>query len=328
MSINSKVAPLANQNINSDVLELSKIHFWRGLSYLAFDWVVILTSIYSALVWQAWWTYALAIILIASRQHALLVLVHEGAHFRLANNHKLNDSISQYFAAFPIFFCTVGYRQNHLRHHRHLNSMKDPDWERKIHLTEWQFPQNARQLAKTFLKILATSWYKLLVLFYNLSGLKDLNTYRDKKTRSVLLQKLAFYSLLGFVFYSMNSMTILIYFWLVPYLFVFPLIERVRSISEHFALPYADQYSQTRDVLCLPLEGFIFGPHNIHYHLVHHLYPSIPHYHLAEFRERLLKDPDFSQKASQNDGYFWGQQSVFKDVTNIAKRNSPERAIR
>jgi fatty acid desaturase len=92
-------------------------------------------------------------------------------------------------------------------------------------------------------------------------------------------------------------------------------IERVRSISEHFALPYTHDFNQTRNIHCSPLEAFIFGPHNIRYHLTHHLHPSVPQYNLPALHKALMQDPEYAAHAHENDAYFYGgKKSVFQEL--------------
>lgn len=311
--------PLAAEHssaLNHHVIQLSKLSPLKGLSPLIFDWSVIVAAITVSIMLPSMLVYLAAVILIASRQHALLIVVHDAAHYRLAKDHSLNDLISNAFAAFPNFFCTHMYRINHLKHHRHLNSMQDPDWARKANQSEWTFPQTRFQLMKTFGKILAIGWFKMLLVFAHFSGVLQKESYTTKPGRWLLIQKCAFYSVAAGLIYYLNLGAAFFAYWLVPFLVVLPIIERIRSISEHFGLSYANDFNQTRDILCTPAEAFMFGPHNIRYHLSHHLYPSVPQYNLPQLHERLMQDPEFAKTAHQNDSYFlFGSKSVFSDLT-------------
>ncbi|KYG63709.1 hypothetical protein AZI86_12835 [Bdellovibrio bacteriovorus] len=318
MSALPKTTPVAEHasSVNSHVIQLSKLSFVQGIKPLVFDWATIGCAMLVANQFSSLWTYIIAAIVIASRQHALLVLSHEGAHFRLAKSHALNNFISDTFAAFPIFFCTTTYRAHHLKHHRYLNTMQDPDWARKASLPEWTFPQTRMQLWKTMFKILITGWFKMILLFASLSGVFSKNTYTSKSALLLLGKKILFYSTVAVVTYSLHLGYELFVYWIVPYLVVMPVIERIRSISEHFALSYKDDFNQTRDILCSPLEAFLFGPHHIRYHLSHHLYPSVPQYNLPKLHHELLQTPEFAASAHQNDAYFFfGEKTLLEDLT-------------
>lgn len=296
------------------VRALSHLNVYRSLWPLVFDWGFSLGMIWLSLHVNSALLYLISVLVVGTRQHALLIVVHEGVHYRLSNNRRLNDWISDVFAAFPIFFCTHGYRLNHLAHHRHLNTEKDPDWARKSHLREWQFPQAGGELLRTMTKVMVTSWWKMIQLFWTLSGVSHGETWSDPTRRRVLLKKIAFYGFLAVCLSATSSWGVFARYWLVPYLFVMPLVERVRSISEHFGISYQHDLQQTRDILSSPIEGFFFGPHNIRYHLVHHLFPTVPQYRLPELHTHLMEVADYAEHAHQNTSYIFGNNSVLNDI--------------
>ena len=57
----------------------------------------------------------------------MAVLVHDGAHNLLFSNPKINDFISQWFCAYPVFQDNRVYRPYHLKHHRFTETELDPD---------------------------------------------------------------------------------------------------------------------------------------------------------------------------------------------------------
>ncbi|MGE3809302.1 MAG: hypothetical protein AB7K24_31950, partial [Gemmataceae bacterium] len=65
------------------IRELSRLQVWRGPCAIAADWSIIVACF--VLAWQA--AHPLAWIgaglIVATRQHALLTLMHEAAHWRL-----------------------------------------------------------------------------------------------------------------------------------------------------------------------------------------------------------------------------------------------------
>ncbi|MDZ4783745.1 MAG: fatty acid desaturase [Planctomycetia bacterium] len=66
-----------------------------------------------------------AVCLVGALQHRLAGLGHEGAHYILFRNRKLNEAASDLLCMFPLFSTTEQYRQIHLGHHEYVN-----DWER------------------------------------------------------------------------------------------------------------------------------------------------------------------------------------------------------
>jgi len=80
----------------------------------------------------AWWwsipaTLA-AIVAIGASQHQFGGVVHEGTHYMLFANRKLNELASDWLAAFPILTTTYHFRLHHLAHHQFVNDPeRDPD---------------------------------------------------------------------------------------------------------------------------------------------------------------------------------------------------------
>lgn len=314
--------------VQPEVRRLSRLKMWQANLPLLFDWSLIAAAISISVASESTLVYLCSVLVIAARQHALLIMVHEGAHFRLAANRGVNEFISNVFAAFPNFFCTAGYRANHHAHHQHLNSESDPDWARKVHLSEWQFPQNQKELAITLAKVMATSWYKLILLFWTLSGIGRRDTWTKPAPRALLLQKLAFYTIAAGVISAFSLWPGVVKYWVVPYLFVMPVLERVRSISEHFGLGYGHALDESRNILSGPFEAFFFGPHNIRYHLAHHMFPMVPQYNLPALHAYLMGYPEYHDLAHVNDSYFTGKNSVFKDLSSPTTSNGEERCLR
>ena len=90
------------------------------------------------------WFLPLVLFIIASRQHALLVLMHESTHHRISKIMFLND-ITGELIAWNFFASMHGYRHHHSLHHKleNLNTMKDPDWARKQNY-QWLFPMRKK----------------------------------------------------------------------------------------------------------------------------------------------------------------------------------------
>jgi fatty acid desaturase len=81
--------------------------------------------------------------------------------------------------------------------------------------------------------------------------------------------------------------------WLLPMLTVLQPILRLRAILEHgavadFSSPLtAARTNRTVGSLGNAIGRAVLFPHHVNYHLEHHLYPAVPHYHLPRLH-RLL----------------------------------------
>jgi len=124
---------------------------------LVLNWVIICIVIYICVAYFNPLLYLLAILIIGARMHALAILMHDATHFRFLKNHNWNDLITNLVTAYPIFTTIATYRENHLRHHRHLNTEHDPDWIAKLGKREFRFP-------KTKLEFLATVFSYLFLI--------------------------------------------------------------------------------------------------------------------------------------------------------------------
>ena len=95
--------------------------------------------------------------------------------------------------------------------------------------------------------------------------------------------------------------------WFVPYLSTFFMFQYIRSVAEHFGeLAYDHLLTSTRSVKPNLVERFFIAPHQVGYHLEHHLYPGVPFYHLPKLHEVLMEDSMYNAKAHITQGYVNG----------------------
>lgn len=296
--------------------------------YLAWDWALIAAAIGVSIVAQSWLLYALALVVIGSRQHALFILVHEGVHKHLARSKRLNDFLGNWLAAFPLLFDLQAYRTNHHRHHEHTNSEQDPDWIRKRGRAEWQFPMPKSKIAlfiPYFIFIRGPlEWAQIVWAF---SGLGRKSTFQNSLERKLLIQKLVFYTLTASALTWTSLWGQALAYWFTPLFFVFPFLQRVRSVAEHFGLDWSTELRSSRDVPCGILEACLFGPHFVNYHLMHHLYPAVPAYRLKALYKHLHQDSQFSAEAHSNPSYWFGPNSVLHDITSPVSTVEPAQIV-
>lgn len=111
------------------VKRLSRRSLWRTLAFIGFQWITIALCVSVAEISSSYIVLLLCLFVIATRQHALAVMVHEGCHFNLCKSRPLNDFLANVFCAFPLSISVRRYRNSHLEHHRLLNLDSDPDIE-------------------------------------------------------------------------------------------------------------------------------------------------------------------------------------------------------
>ncbi len=98
-----------------------------NLAYLAFAFLVALGAV--AVFWMhpAWYTFALAFIVVSSRQMAVLNCEHECVHRKFVRGRRANDFVGRWLCAAPVGSPYGASKARHLTHHRLLGTPGDPD---------------------------------------------------------------------------------------------------------------------------------------------------------------------------------------------------------
>ena len=79
--------------------------------------------------------------------------------------------------------------------------------------------------------------------------------------------------------------------WVIAFMTSHMLISRIRQIAEHAAVPDhfdLDPRLNTRTIHINWLESLLIAPHDLNYHLEHHLMASVPIYRLRDLHKLLL----------------------------------------
>jgi fatty acid desaturase len=151
------------------VQRLSRISPWRSAWSVLQEFLAIGALVAAALHSWTWWTVVPCVILIGTRQHALFVLAHEAAHYRLFEGRGLNDLAGRLCATLQGLSMRT-YRVIHRLHHNNLYTELDPDTA--LH---GGYPRGKAYLVKKLLKDLTgfTAWKTYA---YFLGGAPALNT--------------------------------------------------------------------------------------------------------------------------------------------------------
>lgn len=269
--------------------------------------------------WAAWpflW------LVIASRQHALLILMHDTAHTLAFRRSAINDAVGELLCAGPLFISMFAYRRDHLAHHKWTNEDQDPDWRFKLEDPNerpyWLFPRKDRT-PLYWLKLWAHAIvFQFKILGGNLKGGKNRAGLAPQANRLVQI-RLASYVALAVLLTLFGLWADYLLFWVAPAFLVLPFLLRLRSIAEHFGLAYDNELNETRTVVFRsPVEEFLLAPHNVACHLDHHLYSAVPFYRLRELHALLRGDEAYKARAHVNDGYFLGAKTLNGDLKRIA----------
>jgi fatty acid desaturase len=278
------------------VLELTRRSPWRATAAVLEDVAVIAAALAAALYyWPNPLVILLSIILVGTRQHALFVIAHDAAHYLLYETRWLNDAVGRACAMVQgLSMCT--YRVIHRLHHNNLYGELDPDTA--LH---GGYPRGRAYLVKKLLKDLCglTAWKTYA---YFLGGAPALNTATNVAVRplddtSEKLRREARHDRNAVIFFHVAALAMFAWsgylvqylvLWILPLVTVVQAILRLRAIAEHGATTdFSSPLTAARtNVLPRWLEWLIF-PHRVNYHIEHHLYASVPHYHLPRLHREM-----------------------------------------
>ena len=237
----------------------------------------------------------LSVLIIGTRQHALFVIAHDAAHYLLYENRRLNDLVGRTCALLQgLSMCT--YRVIHRMHHNNLYGELDPDTA--LH---GGYPRGRWYLIRKLLKDISgqTAWKTYAYFLYAAPGLntkrnvalRPLDDTSDKlrsEARSDRNLVIAFHVSMFLVMAWSGYLLEYLVLWVLPLVTVVQAILRLRAIAEHGATTdFSSPLTAARtNVAPAWLEWLIF-PHHVNYHIEHHLYASVPHYHLPALHREL-----------------------------------------
>lgn len=323
-------AAFRDPRIAEEVRRLSVVSDVRGAAAVARQWIVIAACIAGAFWIGGPVTYLMAMFIVAGRQHAIGVLMHDAAHYRLFSARWLNDTVSDLFCSLPLGLSTVRYRHDHLRHHQHAVTAEDPYWvTMQEHPAGWQWPKSPARavwrLAGDLLGLGAVDfhreWYSWLP-WPNHFSTRDYPVRMDVASR---VRCYGFFLTVGGAVTYFGVWWEFFAFWIVPLLTLLQVFLRVRGVAEHLAPPGEEGLDATRDTVPTLLELATVAPLNVSYHLTHHMFPGVPYYNLGRLSARLRSDPAFSKHARVSMSYFGSVGVVWREM--IRRRHPRTRQL-
>jgi fatty acid desaturase len=239
---------------------------------------VLLTAVVAVPGWWRLLVWPLAFVLMGRAHAQFASLMHEAAHRLLFAKRSLNDWVGRWLLGYPSFTTTEGYRRVHMAHHREEFGPDEPD----IPLYA-NYPVSPASLRRKLTRDAAgRTGIKLLRQQLRSLRAPDPVVRRTQQkiwgVQAVLLTA----SVLAGVWWLYPL------FWLLPYLTVWRVINRLRSIAEHGGMMASkDRRITTHSVAQHPPARFLLVPYNIGWHLAHHVDSGIPFRNLPRFHAAL-----------------------------------------
>ena len=282
--------PEQGRILREKVRDLSRLNSFLSLAAILGDWFVVLLTIWLASQ-NGIWIQILALVIIGSRQHALLLMMHEGAHFRLSQNQKLNDFLSDVFCSYPFFMKMNEYRLSHLAHHQHLNTNQDPNWVATQVQKDWRFPKSKIEIIRILAgQLFGANLWPILKKFFKFDFFKTPGPF-------------IYWGLVFFVLTHFQLWPIFLFYWMLPLFTVLSFLLRVRALAEHSGLKLQSELSQSRNVKTNMVGELFLSPHNGNWHLDHHLFPSVPFFNLKKLHQALLEIESYEAMSTQTKSY-------------------------
>lgn len=220
------------------------------------------------------------VFVLMGRAHAQFAsLMHEAAHRLLFAKKSVNDLVGRWLIGYPSFTNTDAYRRVHMAHHREEFGPNEPD----IPLYA-NYPISPASFRRKLVRD-ATGRTGLRLLRDQLAGVRS----PVAVVRHTMFKILAVQALLVGVAIAVGVWWVYPLFWLAPYLTVWRVINRLRSIAEHGGLmASSDRRVATHSVTQHWTARFVLVPFHIGWHLAHHVDAGIPFRNLPRYHRMLL----------------------------------------
>ena len=217
--------------------------------------------------------------LVAGRNFARLsILAHEAAHRLLFSNRRVNDGVGRWLLAYPAFVPLDVYRRGHLAHHGDEMGPDEPD----------------RALYAGYPVTRASLRRKLVRDARGTSGWKNLRplllALRSRTARPVAARIVAVQVVLVLACALLGRPELYLFLWLLPWLTVWRVLNRLRSIAEHGGMTRSsDRRLTTHHVRQSILARFWIVPYNTGWHLAHHVDIGVPWRKLPAMHRELVE---------------------------------------
>lgn len=275
--------------------EFTRFDKSKTVLHIGGEWLVILGC---AALCEAYFSapaFFAACVVIGSRLHALGILAHDGTHGLLWPKRRINDLLVECLLAWPVFLSLPAYRAMHVRHHRYLNTLDDPDFARNR-------PDRLRSRRSVweFIRIMGGLYgeQRQMVRFVADSHKGD----ASPSNRPLVPRWLVYGGVVGGAALG-GGLPLLLKYWIAPFASWFLLSMRLKGTSEHFAVEDEEACNAARTIRANLFTRLFVAPKNVHYHIEHHLYPSVPFHRLPQLHAALLTHEGFRQRAHLTSSY-------------------------
>ena len=241
----------------------------RGLRAVCRDWLVIAGAISLSIYIEHWAVWVASVWVIGIMQFALAeAVLHEASHYNLFRSRHLHHRL-QFLYAWPFMQTMNDYQAEHLAHHKYLMTERD----------QTSVDYKMYGLAKREPSLFFIWFIKPFTFYPTWHYLRHGNAALD---RANWLPLGLFWIAVGGLFVALGQAQYFLLYWIVPLLWVYPILNYWSEIEEHYNTSDGSRSNLSRVIN--------FLTHNEGYHTVHHRYPTIPFYNLPKAHAAFVGD--------------------------------------
>lgn len=262
-------------------IEIKKLYQQRSLPNLKILlfyglWIGLGIISWNSPHWVITWLCYLAM---GYMQMGIMTFMHDCTHSVLFKAKWKNWAFGA-FAIIPMLISFISFREDHLIHHRHNRSPKDPD----------AFTMGERGIGD-YILFYAYALIGVVLTAVQFTFIYPIQKFRGKKALihwgEITLHLIIVMAILLWASsHEIVSEVFSVWFW--PLVF-FGFFNSVRFVAEHYGTPWnSGQLTGTRTIISNPINSWFWN--NINYHIGHHVYPAVPWYNLKKLHTLMLPE--------------------------------------
>ncbi|MFM2079087.1 MAG: hypothetical protein RJA49_2977 [Actinomycetota bacterium] len=257
--------------------QLRRIPSWKNTGSVVFLYVQTGLVLWATVAWGPW-SWPITIVLMGRAFAQFASLMHEAAHRLLFSNKRANDLVGRWLLGYPSFTSTDAYRRVHMAHHRDEFGPDEPDIPLYI-----GYPIGAASFRRKLVRdATGRTGIKLM------RGLLTNARSQNQKVRRTFWKIVLVQAVLLAAAIASGHWWLYPVFWLAPYLTVWRVINRLRSVAEHGGMQRSpDRRESTHSVRQHPVARTLLVPYRIGWHLAHHVDSGVPFRNLPMLHDAL-----------------------------------------
>ncbi|HEY9685051.1 MAG TPA: fatty acid desaturase family protein [Drouetiella sp.] len=307
----------------------------RGLvDLLVWSWGMLILGLAVYVLFPNVLTFAFAFLVVTSRMGALLAIAHDAHHGTFLPNRKWNDLVAAWFCAYPVGSIYSSSRAVHMAHHKLLNTPEDPD--RNFHFEDNK--STPQQFAWHFLRLVfgGQLWTSIVVNGILRPIQKDAAPTQNKPAPVVVLTRKGHPEILNLVPVQLviwgalwavsGQWWLYLAVWLGPIFTLGTFLGFLRGFVDHARLPDDNAVNSSERLVTVLnanfLERAFLAPYDFKYHAEHHMFPSVPHYHLHELHTILQADENYRHRYLMRPSYTAFIKEYWSQISRNAQQGS------